>query len=213
LPPPTDEEITAVAQEVCGKTIEFLKKKGIWKDDEESDTQDTFADKEPALAHAYQASVRGVLSTGPRSGQRVVRFFGAAAQDGEDTGKRPPGGFDLHAKRATFPRDRDAVERLARYILRPPLAQHHLERLPDGRVLLHLKRTWRDGTTAVVFDPVDLMSKLLVVSYYASLARSLDIGSKRPPSELAASDGISIRQRDCFLTATRTPLSLPVLTI
>jgi hypothetical protein len=67
LPPPTDEEIAEVAQEVCRKTIELLKSKGLWKD-EESDTEDSFADKEPALAHAYQASVRGVLSTGPRSG-------------------------------------------------------------------------------------------------------------------------------------------------
>src|ERR1019366_1824275 len=57
--------------------------------------------------------------------------------------------------------DRDAVERLARYILRPPLAQNHLERLPDGRVVLHLKRTWRDGTTAVVFEVMDFLSKLI----------------------------------------------------
>ena len=47
-----------------------------------------------------------------------------------------------------------------RYFLRPPLAQDHLERLEDGRVVIQLKRAWRDGTTAVIYDPVDLMSKL-----------------------------------------------------
>ena len=45
-------------------------------------------------------------------------------------------------------------------ILRPPLAQNSLERQEDGRVVLQLKRAWRDGTTAVVFEPLDLMSKL-----------------------------------------------------
>lgn len=159
LPPPTDEEIAEVAQEVCRKTIELLKSKGLWKD-EESDTEDSFADKEPALAHAYQASVRGVLSTGPRSGQRVVRFFGAAARNEKDTRKRSTSAFDIHARRSTFAHDRAAVERLARYILRPPLSQNSLERLSDGRVVLRLKRAWTDGTTAVVFEPLDLMSKL-----------------------------------------------------
>ena len=159
LTPPTDDEVTAVAQDICCKTIELLKSKGIWKD-HESDTEDTFASQEPALAHAYQASVRGVLSTGPRSGQRVVRFFGAAAQSEQESAKRSTNAFDLHARRATFAYDREAVERLARYILRPPVAQDSLERLGDGRIALRLKRAWKDGTTAVVFEPLDLMSKL-----------------------------------------------------
>lgn len=161
LPPPTDDEVSRVASEVCKRTIALLKRKGRWHDDPEQDCEDPLSATEPALAEAYQASVRGVLSMGPGRGTRVVRFFGAAAQDGEgDDSPKQPGGFDLYAKQATFSYDRESVERLARYILRPPLAQNHLERLADGRVVLQLKRAWRDGTTAVVFDPVDLMSKL-----------------------------------------------------
>jgi len=165
LPPPTDDEVSHVASEVCKRTIALLKRKGRWHDDPEQDSEDPLAAKEPALADAYQASIRGVLSMGPGRGQRVVRFFGAAAQrDGEgDDSPRRPGGFDLYARQATFSHDRERVEKLARYILRPPLAQNHLQRLGDGRVVLQLKRAWRDGTTAVIFDAVDLMSKLVAL--------------------------------------------------
>ena len=146
LPPPTDEEIAQVASEVCTRTIALLKRKGRWHDDPEQDNEDRLAATEPAVAEAYQASVRGVLSMGPGRGQRVVRFFGAAAnRDGDDSPKRP-GGFDLYARQATFSHDRERVEKLARYILRPPLAQNNLERLADGRVMLRLKHAWRDGT-------------------------------------------------------------------
>ena len=43
---------------------------------------------------------------------------------------------------------------------RPPVATERLSRLPDGRLLYRLKRRWRDGTTHVVFEPVELVEKL-----------------------------------------------------
>ena len=41
--------------------------------------------------------------------------------------------------------DQDALEPLLRYTLRPPLAMGRLSELPDGTVVLELKRTWRAG--------------------------------------------------------------------
>src|SRR5271156_457526 len=118
----------------CHRTINSLKRKGRWTDDMDPGTEDPLASAEPALAQAYQASIRGVLSLGPRRGQRVVRFFGAAARSG-DSGIRPAGqGFDLHARQATFSGDRQGLERLARYVLRPPMAQTRLEQQDDGQV-------------------------------------------------------------------------------
>ena len=99
---------------------------------------------------------------GPRRGQRIVRFFGEAARDeGDDPSIRQAGyGFNLFARQATHPGDRRAVERLARYILRPPLAPDRLDLGSDGRVTLRLKRSWRDGTTGMVFEPLDFLAKL-----------------------------------------------------
>jgi hypothetical protein len=35
-----------------------------------------------------------------------------------------------------------------------------LERLADGRLLYRFKRAWRDGTTHIVLDPVEMLRKL-----------------------------------------------------
>jgi hypothetical protein len=54
----------------------------------------------------------------------------------------------------------NGLERLCRYIARPPLAHDRLERLPDGRVALRLKRPFSDGSTHVIFTPEALIERL-----------------------------------------------------
>jgi hypothetical protein len=41
-----------------------------------------------------------------------------------------------------------------------PLATERLSLLPDGRLLYRLKRRWRDGTTHVIYEPLELMERL-----------------------------------------------------
>jgi hypothetical protein len=52
------------------------------------------------------------------------------------------------------------VERLCRYLGRPPIAQDRLEQLADGKVRYEMKKPWRDGTRFVIFDPDDLIARL-----------------------------------------------------
>jgi len=53
-----------------------------------------------------------------------------------------------------------SFERLARYAGRPPLATERLSLLPDGRLLYRLKHRWRDGTSHVIYEPLELMERL-----------------------------------------------------
>jgi len=69
-------------------------------------------------------------------------------------------GYNLHANVSLGARERGALERLWRYILRPPLAVKRLERLPDGRVRLGMKRMWSDGTAAVKFSAQEFTERL-----------------------------------------------------
>ena len=69
-------------------------------------------------------------------------------------------GFDVHAGASIDGRDRPRVERLCRYLGRPPIAQDRLERLADGKVKYEMKKPWRDGTRFVIFEPDDLMARL-----------------------------------------------------
>jgi hypothetical protein len=72
-------------------------------------------------------------------------------------------GFDLHA-RVSIAADEAAgvgrLETLVRYCARPPLANERLSVRADGRVLLQLKTPWADGTTHVVYEPLDFLAKL-----------------------------------------------------
>ncbi len=56
-----------------------------------------------------------------------------------------------------------SFERLVRYAARPAVATERLTVLPDGRLLYRLKRSWRDGTSSVIFERQDFMSKLAVL--------------------------------------------------
>jgi hypothetical protein len=54
--------------------------------------------------------------------------------------------FDLHGDRSVRAEDRAGLERICRYLLRPPLAQERLTRLADGRARGTLARPSHDGT-------------------------------------------------------------------
>ena len=52
--------------------------------------------------------------------------------------------------------DRDALERLCRYVNRPAVAMSRLERRPDGLIACQLRRAYTDGTTSFVFSEGEL---------------------------------------------------------
>src|SRR5437762_2224096 len=53
---------------------------------------------------------------------------------------------------------------LCRYVLRPPVAQERLALTPDGLVLVTLKSEWHDGTSHLLFTPVELLEKLAALT-------------------------------------------------
>lgn len=70
-------------------------------------------------------------------------------------------GINIHAVQVINGRDRRRVERVCKYITRPPVAQDRLERRPDGKLELTFKKVWRDGTRALAFEPEDLIARLV----------------------------------------------------
>ena len=69
-------------------------------------------------------------------------------------------GFSLHAGVATKARERDKLERLCRYIARPAVSEKRLSLTAQGKVRYELKTPYRDGTTHVIFEPLDFIAKL-----------------------------------------------------
>ena len=73
-------------------------------------------------------------------------------------------GFDLHTNVWVPANDRAGVERLCRYVLRPPFAQERLRLRGDGRVALELTRAWHDGTRELVFEPLEFLERLAAMT-------------------------------------------------
>jgi hypothetical protein len=119
------------------------------------------------LAGIVGASVQGRVALGPRAGARVRRL--GLDADLESVTSRGPRqaqleGFDLHANVWVSANDRAGLERLCRYVLRPPFAQERLRLRGDGRVALELKTAWPDGTRELLFEPLEFLERLAAMT-------------------------------------------------
>jgi hypothetical protein len=161
--PPTDAEVTRVAERVRRRVARLMAKRGI-ASRTDPDEADTLRRDEPLLAELYGASISGRTITGSRAGRRTVRvvdesdFGNVTVTSGRCCASTE--GFSIHAGVCIPARDRLRLEHLLRYAARPPLSSDRLSLLPDGRLLYRLKRRWSDGTTHVIYEPMELLERL-----------------------------------------------------
>ena len=179
LPPPTDDDILAVTIDTYRRVTRLLRRRDIhlWDDpfdDTEGDGDagyDPLAEDSPALAHFYAAAVQGTLAfhtdpTRPTRRQRTIPPDHGAHIPVPGELRARLEGFDLHAGVAIPQGARDALEHLCRYIARPPVATDRLDLLPTGEIAYRLRRPWSDGTTTLVFAPLDLVARLAALVPY-----------------------------------------------
>ena len=209
LPPPTDQEIARITAAIARRVENLLVQRGLLGEDAPADA-DPLETDEPLLSQLYSASVQGRIAAGPRAGQRLVRLGDRIDAEDVDaiTGPRCASvqGFSLHADVCVPARDRRRLERLVRYGARPPIATERLSELPDGRILYRLRHRWRDGTTHVVFEPLDLVARLaaLVPPPRANLVRYHGI-----LAPCASWRDVAVRDRDEVSSAAPPSPSCP----
>ena len=120
-------------------------------------------DPDDALRLLQGLSADGRELSGPRAGRKARHLRGPPRQG--RTRRLPPrtaqcGYFNLHADTYVAPCDREARERLCRYIARPPVSNQRLSLDEQGNVVLRFKRAWDDGTKAVALDPHTFLARL-----------------------------------------------------
>jgi len=157
---PTDEEVEALLGVIRARILRLLVRRGLLCDEAGDDPDESQA---PPLHALYAASVRQRVAMGRRAGATVLRLGDASTvKAAPPKGRRQArlGGFDLHANTSVRAKNRPKLERLCRYLLRPPVAEDRLSLAPDGSVLVRLKTPWRDGTSHIVLQPLELLEKL-----------------------------------------------------
>ncbi len=123
------------------------------------------AGESPVLAGWAATSVEGLAGAG--AARRRPARVGAPG----DPTAIPTGalwhaawdGFDLHAGVRVPAGQRDRLERVCRYALRPPLAEARITATNRGDVAVQLRRPWADGTTHLVFEPRAFLARLAVL--------------------------------------------------
>jgi hypothetical protein len=208
---PTAAEMQGLVETIARRVRALLRRRGLLEEDEERLAGDVDGEEEAVLATCRAASARGLSVLAGRSG-RGVRRVRLPDPDGPATAPRPyttgvaatAGGVNVHVGPSVPPWDRSRLERLCRYALRPPLARGRLRATDDGLLSYELAHPWRDGTRAILLEPLELLERLValvpapgrnLLRYHGTLApnarwRKLIV----PPAPVAAEGGAVTRE-------------------
>jgi hypothetical protein len=161
LPAPTQEQVAQVAIKVKKKVERLLRKQGKLP----GEGADPDQGDQSLWERLCAASIEGRIELGTKKGWRVKRVGGAPVllPPGERHLCADADGFNVHAHTSVGAGHKEELERLCRYILRPALSGQRLSVLPSGDVMFKLKRTWSDGTQALVFSPTEFLEKIAVL--------------------------------------------------
>jgi len=164
LRPPENGEVRELAELLAKRIPALLRRHDGDTAQFDGEESDRLACDQPWLSEVYAASVCGRIATASEAGRRIAVGGDRVDPEGIDSCASSRcaavAGFSMHANVAIASRDRLRLERLFRYAARPPLSMDRLEALPDGRLRYWFKTPWRDGTTHVIFEPLQFLEKL-----------------------------------------------------
>jgi len=167
----TAADVADVLATIVPRVRRLLERRGLGDGEEGASAADEWAEDAPVLAGLAGASVQGTFALGPRAGKRA-RPCGAVPVEDRFREDGVPGPGRCHARQEGFDLDAgvwipaghtDRLERLCRYALRPTVAQDRLQLTAEGQVVLQLRHPWADGTTHLLFDPLELLERLAVL--------------------------------------------------
>jgi hypothetical protein len=163
VPAPTSVELNQLLEQIVQRVGRHLERRGLLERDEEQAWLSEAAGEPGPLDVLLDASIAYRIAVGPQRGEKafMLRTLPPADQDSlaSDCVARVAG-FSLHAGIAARADQRSKVERLCRYIARPAVAEPRLSLTERGEVCYTLKTAYRNGTTHVVFEPLDFIARL-----------------------------------------------------
>ena len=166
VPAPTSVQLQVLVQQIAERVGRLLERRGLVERDMENAWLTTDGPGGP-LDDLIGHSITYRIAVGPRAGQKLFTLqtlsanaIPEAEQQGDHRGAVQAGGFSLHAGIDIDPGQRQKLERLCRYVSRPPVAVDRMALTASGQVRYSLKTPYRDGTTHIVLEPLDLMARL-----------------------------------------------------
>jgi hypothetical protein len=158
---PNQTELRTLLNRVIQRVIRRLEKEGLLIPDPEQPWLDL--DFHEPIDTVSAASIRYRIAIGPHSGSRTLTLHDPSFVRTDKPVKALTAdrdGFSLNAAVSCQSYQRDRLERLCRYVTRPAICLDRLTVRADGKIQYELKNPFRDGTTHILFSPLDFLSKL-----------------------------------------------------
>jgi len=160
---PDRVDLQLLVEQIAARVGEALERRGLIERDIENAWLSAGAEPGP-LDDLIGHSLTYRIAVGPRAGQKLFTLQTVPPRlqgpEGDPNGAARADGFSLHAGVDIAPHEREKLERLCRYVSRPPVAVDRMALTASGQVRYTLKTPYRDGTTHIVLEPLDLMARL-----------------------------------------------------
>ncbi len=161
---PTSAELTHLTHTIARRVGRSLERQGLLERDAENSYLAGDAVEGGPMDQLLGHSITYRIAVGPHAGRKVFTLQtlpDCSEPFVDDVGK--VAGFSLHAGVAARAHEREKLERLCRYIARPAVSEKRLSLLSNGKVRYELKTPYRDGTTHVIFEPLDFIARLVAL--------------------------------------------------
>jgi hypothetical protein len=166
---PTSDELTQLTHTIAQRVARYLERQGLLVRDAGNSycltTEGVDADHDSPIRQLLGSSITYRIAIGPQQGLKVFTLQ-TLPDCGDDPFASAVGtvaGFSLHAGVAARANERDKLERLSRYIAKPAVSTKRLSLTRNGQVRYELKTPYNDGTTHVLFEPLDFISRLVAL--------------------------------------------------
>ena len=159
---PNQHELTELVHAISHRVAGFLEREGILERDEENSYLNLDDADEAPMQQVLGCSVSYRIAVGPQQGRKVFTLQTIPAWEDDDRFSQvaKASGFSLHAGVAAQAWERQKLERLCRYISRPAVSEKRLSLTSSGNIRYKLKTPYNDGTTHVIFEPLDFMYRM-----------------------------------------------------
>ena len=158
---PTSQELQRLVSQISERIGRQLERHGLLVRDSQSCHLGLESDSDDALSDLQGHSISYRIALGPQRGRKAFQLQTLAprSEDGSECVAQASG-FSLHAGVASGVGQRERLERICRYVSRSAVAHERLSLTPAGQVRYALKSAYRDGTTHVIFEPLDFLARL-----------------------------------------------------
>jgi hypothetical protein len=164
VPAPSAEQLARLVRTIAERIGRSLERAGLLTRDLDNAYLALDPSEEAPINTLLGHSITYRIATGPREGQKVFTLQTLPAEPAASRkGVAESAGFSLHAGVRANSRERNKLEHLARYVSRPPIAIKRLALTDRGHVRSTLKRPYSDGTTHVIFEPMDFIARLVAL--------------------------------------------------